>query len=170
MRDASSWFGSTVGPRASAARTATVPRSRVTVGTTPSRTGRYRCVECGARFDDLTGTVLAGRHRPLRLQVLRLYPMGLNLSNRQIARELDLCVSDVQAMAEALRHGLTAKLPPARLEGAVEIDEVYVVAGHRDPHRRPGRLTAMLTTPKPDKSLSRLPAAPPSVYPAPAPA
>jgi hypothetical protein len=34
-------------------------------------------------------------------------------------------------MTEHLRQGLTAKLPPARLEGAVEIDEVYVVAGHK---------------------------------------
>jgi len=74
---------------------------------------------------------LAGHHQPLRVWVLCLYLMGLNLSNRQIAQELDLGVSDVQAMTEALRHGLAAKLPPARLEGEVEIDEVYVVAGHK---------------------------------------
>ena len=92
---------------------------------------RYRCAACGARFDDLTGTVLAGHHRPLRVWVLCLYLMGLNLSNRQIAQELDLCASDVQAMTEALRQGLTARLPPARLEGEVEIDEAYVVAGHK---------------------------------------
>jgi transposase-like protein len=92
---------------------------------------RYRCTGCGARFDDLSGTVLAGHHRPLRVWVLCLYLMGLDLSNRQIARELDLCVSDVQAMTEALRQGLTAKLPPVVLRGEVEIDEVYVVAGHK---------------------------------------
>ena len=92
---------------------------------------RYRCTGCGARFDDLSGTVLAGHHRPLRVWVLCLYLMGLNLSNRQIARELDLCVSDVQAMTEALRQGLTAKLPPVVLRGEVEIDEVHVVAGHK---------------------------------------
>jgi transposase-like protein len=92
---------------------------------------RYRCAGCGARFDDLTGTVLAGHHQPLRVWVLCLYLMGLNLSNRQIAQELDLGVSDAQAMTEALRHGLAARLPPARLEGEVEIDEVYVVAGHK---------------------------------------
>ena len=92
---------------------------------------RYRCTGCGARFDDLSGTVLAGHHRPLRVWVLCFYLMGLNLSNRQIARELDLCVSDVQAMTEALRQGLTAKLPPVVLRGEVEIDEVHVVAGHK---------------------------------------
>ena len=92
---------------------------------------RYRCAACGARFDDLTGTVLAGHHRPLRVWVLCLYLMGLNLSNRQIARELDLGVSDVQAMTEQLRQGLTARTPAVILDGAVEIDEVYVVAGHK---------------------------------------
>ncbi len=92
---------------------------------------RYRCPACGARFDDLTGTALAGHHQPLRVWVLCLYLMGLNLSNRQIARELDLGVSDAQAMAEALRRGLAAKLPPVVVRGEVEIDEVYVVAGHK---------------------------------------
>ena len=92
---------------------------------------RYRCAGCGARFDDLTGTVLAGRHRPLRVWVLCLYLMGLNLSNRQIARELDLGVSDAQAMTEVLRRGLTARAPAVVLDGEIEIDEVYVVAGHK---------------------------------------
>jgi transposase-like protein len=92
---------------------------------------RYRCKECAGRFDDLTGTVLAGRHQPLRVWVLCLHLMGLNLSDRQIAQELGLGASDVQAMTEALRGGLAARIPPVRLAGEVEIDEVYVVAGHK---------------------------------------
>src|SRR3954464_11555650 len=82
---------------------------------------RYRCKDCRARFDDLTGTALAGHHQPLRGWVLCLYLMGLNLSNRQIAGELGLSGSDVQLMTEQLRHGLAAKLPAAALEGEVEI-------------------------------------------------
>ena len=92
---------------------------------------RYHCTACGSRFDDLTGTILAGHHQPLRVWVLCLSLMGLNLSNRQIAQELDLNQSDVQLMTEQLRTGLVAKIPPVRLEGEVEIDEVYVVAGHK---------------------------------------
>jgi len=92
---------------------------------------RYRCKACAGRFDDLTGTALAGHHQPLRVWVLCLYFMGLNLSNRQIAQELGLDRSDVQIMTEQLRSGLVAKAPPVRLEGEVEIDEVYVVAGHK---------------------------------------
>ena len=92
---------------------------------------RYRCKACASRFDDLAGTVLAGHHQPLRVWVLCLYFMGLNLSSRQIAGELGLAASDVQVMAEQLRRGLVAKTPAVKLTGEVEIDEVYVVAGHK---------------------------------------
>jgi len=107
---------------------------------------RYRCKACSRRFDDLTGLdaasrhlppgdrcamVLAGHHQPLRVWVLCLYFMGLNLSNRQIALELGLDASDVQAMTEQLRSGLVAKAPEVTLEDEVEIDEAYVVAGHK---------------------------------------
>jgi len=92
---------------------------------------RYLCKACHARFDDLTGTVLAGHHQPLRVWVLCLYLMGLNLSNRQIAQELGLGSSDVQAMTEHLRQSLVARTPIAKLGNAVEIDEVYIVAGHK---------------------------------------
>jgi len=62
---------------------------------------------------------------------LCLYFMGLNLSNQQVAKELELCGSGVQAMTEQLRRGLVAKAPAVELKGEVEIDEVYVVAGHK---------------------------------------
>jgi len=75
--------------------------------------------------------VLAGHHQPLRVWVLCLYFMGLNLSNRQIAGELGLDGSDVQTMTEQLRRGLVARTPAVELTGEVEIDEVYVVAGHK---------------------------------------
>src|SRR3712207_7088820 len=48
-------------------------------------------------------TTLFRSHQPLRVWVLCLYFMGLNLANRQIAAELGLGASDVQAMTEALR-------------------------------------------------------------------
>jgi len=34
-------------------------------------------------------------------------------------------------MTEQLRRGLVAKTPEVTLEGEVEIDEIYVVAGHK---------------------------------------
>jgi transposase-like protein len=70
---------------------------------------RYQCKACGKRFDDLTGTVLSGHHQPLSVWVLCLYFMGLNLSNQQIAQELDLNKDDLQYMTEHLRTGIDKK-------------------------------------------------------------
>ena len=92
---------------------------------------RYSCKNCGKRFDDLTGTIFMGRHQPLSVWLAYLYLMGLNLSNRQIAQELNLAASDGQAMAEQLRGGIVQRRSKGRMSGVVECDEVYVVAGHK---------------------------------------
>ena len=59
---------------------------------------RYLCKSCEQRFDDLTDTIFAGHHQPLRVWILCLYFMGLNLSNHQVAQELDLNKDDVHQM------------------------------------------------------------------------
>ena len=56
--------------------------------------------------------------------------MGLNLSNGQIAKELNLKRGDVQQMVTQLCEGVVKKTDVI-LQGTVEFDEVYVVAGHR---------------------------------------
>lgn len=101
---------------------------------------RYRCKKCGKQFDDLTGTIFAKHHQPLKVWIICLYMMGLNLSNRQIALELGLNESSVQEMTSLLRGGILKRRQPPRLEGETEIDEVYVVAGHKGcPDRITGR-------------------------------
>jgi transposase-like protein len=92
---------------------------------------RYKCRGCGQRFDDLSGTIFAGHHQPLRVWVLCLYFMGLNLSNEQIARELGIDPDDARVMASRLREGIIERKPESRLSGEVECDEVDVVAGHK---------------------------------------
>ena len=92
---------------------------------------RYLCGGCGGRFDDLTETIFAGHHQPLRVWMLCSYFLGLNLSNLQIAHELELDEDSVHDMATQLRAGIVAKQPPVVLSGEVECDEVYVVAGHK---------------------------------------
>jgi transposase-like protein len=92
---------------------------------------RYECRACGRRFDDLTDTIFAGHHQPLRVWILVLYLMGLNLSNEQVAKELDLDPDDAQRMTTLLREGIVVRKPEVKLSGAVECDEVYVVAGHK---------------------------------------
>jgi transposase-like protein len=72
--------------------------------TQPARQ-KYHCETCERYFDDLTDTVFAGHHQPLRVWILCLYFMGLNLSNQTIAEALGLNQDDVQAMTEPLRAG-----------------------------------------------------------------
>lgn len=98
--------------------------------TQPARQ-RYLCTSCERRFDDVTDTIFAGHHQPLRVWILCLYFMGLNLSNQQIAQELDLHPSDVHQMTSQLRHGIVSKKPVPTLSAEVECDEVYIVAGHK---------------------------------------
>lgn len=99
---------------------------------------RYECKDCGRRFDDLTGTIFAGHHQPLKMWMLVLYLMGLNISNSQIAQELGLNRSDVQKMTDLLREGIRVK-KNVQLKGEVELDEVYVVAGHKGQPERVSR-------------------------------
>ena len=92
---------------------------------------RYQCKSCHKYYDDLTNTVFQGHHQPLKVWIICLYLMGLNLSNAQIAKELGWNESDCQAMTGLLREGVYEKRPVPELEGEVEIDELYVVAGHK---------------------------------------
>ena len=98
--------------------------------TQPARQ-RYQCKHCQARFDDLTNTIFAGHHQPLGVWILCLYLMGLNLSNLQIAQELELNKDDTQQMASQLPSGIVEKKPEVALEKEVEMDEVYLVAGFK---------------------------------------
>lgn len=74
---------------------------------------RYRCRDCDRCFDDLTDTVFAGHHQPLRIWMLCSYLMGLNLSNQQIATELDLSQTQAQEMATKLRQGIADRQYPS---------------------------------------------------------
>jgi hypothetical protein len=63
------------------------------------------------------GTALLAGTQAVAVWVLCLYFMGLNLSNEQIAAELDLAIGDAQAMTTQLREGIEVKkagLPDGR--------------------------------------------------------
>jgi hypothetical protein len=90
---------------------------------------RDLCKSCGRRVDDLTDTIFAGHHHPLRVWMVGLYLMGLNLSHAQMAAALDLHPSDVPQMTWQ-RQGMVAKQPTRTVSGAVACDEVGIIAGH----------------------------------------
>lgn len=70
---------------------------------------RYKCKSCNRRFDDLTDTVFSGSPKELKTWLICLYLMGLNISNRQIAQELDISEPTAQKMTEKLREGIVKK-------------------------------------------------------------
>jgi len=69
----------------------------------------YECKSCDRNFDDLTGTVFSGSKKTLKVWVLCLYLMGLNISNAQIAKELDISEPTAQRMTRLLREGIVKK-------------------------------------------------------------
>ena len=79
----------------------------------------------------MTNTVFQGHHQPLKIWVICLYLMSLNLSNAQISKELGISENDGHQMTSLLREGVYEKRPQEILEGEVEFDELYLVAGHK---------------------------------------
>ena len=75
----------------------------------PAHRQRYSGQACGRQFDDRSGTIFEGHHPSLKPWIVCVYLMGLNLSNPQIAAELDLNPDAVQVMATQLREGVVAK-------------------------------------------------------------
>lgn len=92
---------------------------------------RYRCHACARNFNDLTKTIFRSSHVNLKNWVCCLYLMGLNISNAQIAKELDVSERTVSDMCDKLRKKVFEERPTVELSGEVELDEVYVVAGHK---------------------------------------
>lgn len=92
---------------------------------------RYQCKSCWKYYDDLTNTIFQGHHQPLKVWIICLYLMSLNLSNAQIGKELGLSGNDIHAMTSVLREGVYEKRPQEQLEGEVEFDELYLIAGHK---------------------------------------
>jgi transposase-like protein len=120
------WPPGVTGPHCGAA-----PITKQGHDTIPPARQRDQCQSCQEPFDDLTGTIFAGHHPPLRVWLRCLDFMGLNLSNEQSAQELDLDPDEAPKMASPLREGRVQRKPAETLSGEVECDEVSVVAGQK---------------------------------------
>ena len=70
---------------------------------------KYHCNDCQSGFNDLTDTVFQDSNKSLKVWILALYLLGLNLSNRQIAKELNLTEKTAQQMTTKLREGIVKK-------------------------------------------------------------
>lgn len=92
---------------------------------------KYCCNECGRHFNDLTDTIFAESNLPITVWMSCLYLMNLNISNRQIAKELGISEKTAQNMTKKIRDEIQKNSSDPKLSGEVEFDEVYVVAGHK---------------------------------------
>ena len=92
---------------------------------------KYLCGSFGRYFNDLTGTMFKNSNLPLKSWMCSLYLMGLNTSNLQIAKELGVSGKTAQNKTRKLRTEVQENAPTPLLSGEVELDEVYVVAGHK---------------------------------------
>ena len=88
---------------------------------------KYLCKRCGRYFDDLTDTIFEGHHQPLSVWVLCIYFMGLNLSNEQIAQELDLNRDDAHQMTNQLREEVVRRKPQLRDEAKITSPFVHLI-------------------------------------------
>lgn len=70
---------------------------------------RYQCKDCQKNFDDLTNTIFSNSNLSLKVWILVLYLMGLNLSNKQISKELEISEPTAQRMTTILRQGIVKK-------------------------------------------------------------
>jgi len=120
------WAAGVVCPHGGASHVTTPGRDE----TQPARQ-RYPCQACQTQFDDLTGTLCAGHHQPLRVWMLCRSCMGLQLSHAQLAQARDVPPNAVQSMASQRREGLVQHQPDGTRMAEVEGDAVSVVAGHQ---------------------------------------
>ena len=118
------WPDGIVCPHCSSA--SVIKNGRTTPNRTDSVTSAVAVASCSTTHRD----ELAGHHQPLKTWVACLYLMGLNLSGRQIAKELDINKDDARAIQQS-RQGVVNRRLPVTFSGEVECDEVYVVAGHK---------------------------------------
>jgi len=72
---------------------------------------RSACHDGHQRGDDLTDTMVAGHHQPLKVWMLCLSCMGLHVSHEQSAKALAVNDSEVQQMATQRREGIVKKSP-----------------------------------------------------------
>jgi transposase-like protein len=69
----------------------------------------YKCKSCGIYFDDLTDTIFSGSHYGIDKWITILYLMNLNVSNLQIAHELDINEDTIASMCAKIREGVVKK-------------------------------------------------------------
>src|SRR5262245_52199367 len=102
---------------------------------------RYRWKEhaCKRTFNDLTGTLLDGSKRSLMHWMLATFLLCLSCSSRRIARELGVHVRTGYRWCWWLRNATLSYEIGRQLDGTVEADDLYHMAGDKGQARQRGK-------------------------------
>jgi transposase-like protein len=96
---------------------------------------RWRCRGCKTMFTVRTGTPLEETRLPLRVWVYAIWKAASSkkgISALQLSREMEITHKSALFILRRIRHGLGEVNPP-KLQGTVEIDEVYLGGRPRYP-------------------------------------
>lgn len=101
---------------------------------------RWQCEKCHRAFSVTVGTIFHHTHLPLQTWFLAMALMlnaKKNISNAQLARDLDLPYKTAWTLALRIRTAMFTDPAQKRLfQGIVEMDETYVGGKPRKPNKR----------------------------------
>lgn len=90
---------------------------------------RYWCKACNAWFGDKTGTVFEQSRTELRVWFMLAFLMQYSISILEASKTLRMHYRTVFYMAKKLRGSIYANQILEKLNGTVEMDELYLTAG-----------------------------------------
>jgi transposase-like protein len=99
---------------------------------------RYWCNGCRRTFNDLTNTLLSQSRRSLAHWILTTFLLCLTCSSRRIAREVGVHVRTSYRWCWWLRNTAISYEIDRQLEGTVEADELYHIAGNKGQAKQGG--------------------------------
>ena len=102
------------------------------------RLKRYWCNGCRRTFNDLTNTLLSQSRRSLAHWILVTFLLCLTCSSRRIAREVGVHVRTSYRWCWWLRNTAISYEIDRQLEGTVEADELYHIAGNKGQAKQGG--------------------------------
>jgi transposase-like protein len=101
-----------------------------------ARIGLWKCSGCRKTFRVTVGTIFKDSHIPLNKWMMAIHLMSASkkgMSAHQLHRMLGMTYKSAWFMAHRIRHAMNDDAKQTKLEGTVEIDEMYVggkVKGH----------------------------------------
>lgn len=107
------------------------------------RQHKYECAKCEYQFSVTVGTIFHRTHISLRKWLIVIYLMGESkkgISACQIKRTIGVSYPTAWYMCHRIRNAMRTTGTSDKLEGILEIDEVYV-GGKAKQVGRPGRLS-----------------------------